>query len=94
MIVPMRGMMGALVVALGLLMSVSHAREFTNTEGQRIVAEPDSVGDGKVIFQKVKGKKVSYEVSNLSQKDQDFLKEWVKTSRWPEHKPSNLTANV
>ena len=78
MLVPMRGMMGALVVALGLLMGVSHAREFTNTEGQKMVAEPVSVADGKVIFQKVNGKNVSYAVSNLSQEDQDFLKEWVK----------------
>ena len=78
MLVPMRGMMGALVVALGLLMGVSHAREFTNPEGQKMVAKPVSVVDGKVIFQKVNGKKVPYAVSNLSQEDQDFLKEWVK----------------
>ena len=42
--------MGALGGGLGLLTSVSHAREFTGVEGQKMVAEPASVADGKVIF--------------------------------------------
>ena len=84
MFVSMKGMIvtwiGAASVTVGLLVSTSHAREFTNAEGKKMIAEPVSVAEGKVIFKKADGKKFSYVSSKLSKDDQDFLKKWAKTS--------------
>lgn len=67
-------------LGLAVLVSSAQAREFTNREGQKMEAEPVSIADGKVLFEKAGGRKFSYDLDQLCDEDQAFLKEWVKTS--------------
>ncbi len=48
---------------------------WTNTEGKKIRAAVVSADDTKVLFRMSNGKEINYDISKLSQRSQDIIKE-------------------
>ncbi len=48
---------------------------WTNTEGKKIRAAVVSADDTKVLFRMANGKEINYDISKLSQRSQDIIKE-------------------
>ena len=67
----------SLTLGIGLLLPVADGRTWTSADGTKtFVAELKSYDEesGKVVVQKVNGKKLSFELSILSEQDIEFIK--------------------
>ena len=49
-------------------------RTWTNSDGKPLVASVTDIQEGKVTFRLRNGKTIPYEISKLSEKDQELIK--------------------